>query len=328
MASEFLIGKFFYWVRYRIGEYCLRSFVWLFAWIPSRAMLLVTAVASRITFFVLWRYRKRMEANVATALGSEVRTPEERKRLVRRAWDNFACSVYETIAVLYSSPEAIRAGIVIEGEEHLSRALARGKGVIALSAHLGNFMVIGIRLAASGYPFKVVVKHPRDKAFGRLLDHYRTKVGLGSIAAKPRREAARQVLKALRANEVVLMIADEFKSGGVEIEFLGQLVPAPRGPVTLALRSGAAVLPMFVVRDGANRSTLHIWPEIEIVKSGEVQDDVAANAASFARRLDAMVRRYPEHWNWLGFNRNGPTQRAQVGVSAVETGGEARPPAA
>lgn len=117
----------------------------------------------------------------------------------------------------------------------------------------------------------------------------------------------------MRSNEVVLIIADEFKSGGVEVEFLGRTAPAPRGPVTLAMRSGAAVVPMFMARDGQDRLTLHIWPETELVKSGGIQDDVASNVALFASQLEAMVRRHPDQWNWLGFHRDGRTPRAQMG---------------
>jgi KDO2-lipid IV(A) lauroyltransferase len=118
---------------------------------------------------------------------------------------------------------------------------------------LGNFTMIGPRLAAAGYPFSVVVKHPGDQRFARLIDHYRARVGVKTISARPRREAARQILSALRRNEVVLLIADEFKSGDVKVEFLGCTVPAVRGPVTLALRTGAALIPMFCLLRGIMR---------------------------------------------------------------------------
>ena len=312
MKPGFSAGSFLYWLRYRIGEYLLRGFVWVFPRIPRWLMLWVTKAASRLTFVVLWRYRKRMAENVAAGFAAELPTLQEQKRLVRAAWDNFARAVYETIAAVHSSKEVIRSTVAVEGEEFLQQALAKGRGVIALSAHLGNFTLMGACLWAAGYPFSVVVKHPRDEGFARLLDYYRAVVGVKTIAAKPRREAARRILKALRNNEVVLMIADEFKSGGVEVEFLGRMVPAPRGPATLALRSGAAVVPMFAVRDGQDLLTLRIWPEIDLIKSGEIQGDVVSNVALFARQLEAMVRRHPDQWNWLGFQRNGRTSRAQM----------------
>ena len=310
--KQFLLGKFLYGLRYRMGEYCLRGFVAILPWIPRRPVLLFTSAASRLTFLVLWKYRRRMEENLSMAMGGEFRTRERRDAVVWRAWRNFAQGVYETTCAVYDSKEDICSAVAVEGEEHLRRALKQGRGVIALSAHLGNFTMIGTRLAAAGYPFSVVVKQPKDERFARLIDRYRAMVGIQTISAKPRREAARQILKALRRNEVILVIADEFKSGGVEVEFLGRTAPAPRGPATLALRTGAAVLPTFVTRDHEDRLTLRIGEEVRLVKTGDLQQDIAANASLFAGHLEAMVRRYPDQWNWLGFHRNGRTPRSEM----------------
>jgi KDO2-lipid IV(A) lauroyltransferase len=113
--------------------------------------------------------------------------------------------------------------VAVEGEKHLERALGKGRGVLALSAHLGSFTMIGARLAAGGFPFSVVVKQPRDRRFARLIDAYRAQLGIHTISAKPRREAVRGILKALRENRIVLVIADEFKSGDVMVDFLGKI---------------------------------------------------------------------------------------------------------
>jgi len=82
---------------------------------------------------------------------------------------------------------------------------------------------------------------------------------------------------------------------------------------TLALRTGAAVLPTFVTRDHEDRLTLRIGEEVRLVKTGDLQQDVAANTSLFAGHLEAMVRRYPDQWNWLGFHRNGRTPRSEIG---------------
>jgi Kdo2-lipid IVA lauroyltransferase/acyltransferase len=293
----------FDWLRYRAGEYCMRGFVRVLPWLPASFLSVLISTMARLTFVILWRYRIRMEQNLATAMANELPSPAERRAVILKAWRNFAQGIIETIRIMHAPRETILATVAIEGEEHLKRALASGKGVIALSAHLGNFTVIGIRLAAGGYPFTALIKQPRDERFARLLDDYRARGGVGTISARPRREAARGVLRALRANSVVLVIADEFKSGGVPVEFFGRPSPAPRGPATLALRTGAATVPMFVTRDSDDRLTLHIEPEIELVRSDDLEQDVAANTVVFTRHLEAMIRRYPEQWNWLGFQR-------------------------
>jgi lauroyl/myristoyl acyltransferase len=175
-------------------------------------------------------------------------------------------------------------------------------------------------LAASGYPFSVVVKHPGDERFARLIDGYRAQLGIQTISAKPRREAVRGILRALRQNRVVLVIADEFKSGGVMVDFMGQPSPAPRGPASLALRTGAATLPMFATREADGSLLLSIGPEIEPVHNDDVEESVAATTALYTRHLENAIRNYPDQWNWLGFPRNGRVPRSEIDQDELPDG--------
>lgn len=308
------LTDFLYWLRYRIGEGCVRGFVAVFPWLPFSLLSGFTKFAFYLTLNLLRNYRKRMEENLCV-MAERFPTEQERKVVIRTAWRNFAQGVLETAWAVHASKEALCSRIALQGEEHLKRAGEKGKGVVALSAHLGNFALIGARLVAAGYSSSIVVKQPRDQGFARLIDYYRAKVGVKTISAKPRREAVGQILVALRKNEVVLLIADEFKSGGVKIEFLGRTSHAPRGPATLALRTGAAVLPMFMVRDPQDRLTLHIGSELDLITTGDLPQDVAANTALFSHHLEMMVRRYPEQWSWLGFRKDGRRPRIRVGTS-------------
>jgi KDO2-lipid IV(A) lauroyltransferase len=297
--------KFLNWLLYRLAEYCLRAIIFLIPRVPHRVRVLMTAATVRVTFAILWPYRKLMEENASMALNDEFMPVEKRKTVARMAWRNFVQGLYETACTLYMSRDKICASVAIEGEDYLEQALKKGKGVIALGAHLGNFTMIGPRIAAAGYPFGILVKHPSDQRLARLLDGYRTKTGMKTVSAKPRRQAARQILGALRRNEVVCILPDVFKTGKVNTQFLGSAVYVRRGPVTLALRAGAAVLPMCVTRDAEDRLTLHISPEIDIIKTGDLQEDVTANLALFTRHLEDMVRRYPDQWCRLSAQGTG-----------------------
>jgi len=306
-----LLRRFFYALRYRIGEYAVRGFVAVLPWVPYRLLVSYTSFTAWVTFGLLRQYRKRMVENVSMALSKEFPSPEQRKTLVWRAWQNFARGVLETSAVMHFPKEKIIEIVALEGEEQLRSALAKGKGVLALSAHLGSFTMICARLAAGGYPFSVVVKHPGDYRFARLIDDYRTQLGVDTISAKPRREAVRGILKALRQNRVVLVIADEFKSGEVMVDFMGQKSPAPRGPATLALRTGAVTLPMFATRRDDDSLVLSIGAPIQPIQYEQLEESVVATTALYTRHLEEAIRRYPDQWNWLGFPRNGKLAGSQ-----------------
>jgi lauroyl/myristoyl acyltransferase len=311
------VGQFFYRLRYRIAEYTLRGFVAIVPWIPYRLLVLFSFFCARASFGVLWQYRGRMEENVRQALGAEISNPSDRRALIWGAWKNFARGMLETCAAMHLTKQRVISTVPLVGEEHLKRALAKGKGVLALSAHLGTFTMIGARLAAGGYPFSVVVKHPGDDRFARLIDDYRAQLGMQTIAAKPRREAVRGILKALRQNRIVLVIADEFKSGGVMVDFLGQRLPAPRGPATLALRTGAVVLPMFATRHPDGSLGLSIEPQIRPVELADLEESVAATTALFTGHLERAIRQHPDQWNWLGFPRSRRIPRSQYGKAAT-----------
>jgi len=317
---------FFHRLRYRTGEYALRGLIGLLAWIPYRWLVVSTSFWAWVSFGLLWQYRRRMEENVATALGDEILSPADRKALVWKAWKNFARGVLETCRVMHLSKETIVSTVAMKGEEHLKQALARGKGVLALSAHLGAFTMIGPRLAAGDYPFSIVVKQPKDEHFARYIDHLRAQKGIRTISAKPRKEAVRGILKSLRENRVVLVIADEFKSGDVTVDFMGQQSPAPRGPATLALRTGAVTLPMFMTWRPDGSLCLLIEPEISPVRLEDLEKSVAATTALFTRQLESAIRRYPEQWNWLGFPRGSRIPRSEDQKATLRTSDAALAP--
>src|SRR5215208_1317083 len=105
------IGPIVYDLRYRIGEYSLRAFVRCLPWIPKWAPQLYLAILTRLTFAVLWKYRTRMEENVAMALGDQFAEQRDRNNLVWRAWNNFACGVLETSLAMHDSKSAVIAKI-------------------------------------------------------------------------------------------------------------------------------------------------------------------------------------------------------------------------
>ena len=301
--------------RYRIGEYALRGCVHFLPYAPYRLWLNFTWLMGCVTYFLLRDYRKRMEENVTLVFSDEIPDPKDRSTLVWRAWLNFGRGMFDTFAVIHMSKEQIISTIPLEGEEHIKRALEKGKGVLALSAHLGCFTLIGARLAAAGYNFSVVIKQPPHQSFARVGDDYRAQVGVHTISAKPRREAVRGVLKALRQNRIVLVIADEFKSGDAMVDFLGLKAPAPRGPATLALRTGAATLPMFATRQADGSLVLSVGEAIPPVEHEDLEQSVLATTASYTRHLEAAIRRYPDQWNWLGLpRRDGKLSRVQIAL--------------
>jgi KDO2-lipid IV(A) lauroyltransferase len=232
------------------------------------------------------------------ALGGEMEV-SVLDRVARQSMRNFFLDMPEIGHALRIDREQFRDEVAVSGLEHLDAALAKGRGVIALGAHLGNFCLVGARLAAEGYPVSVLVKPPRNPRIAGLMDDYRQKLGQKTVRARPRSQATRELIRLLRDNEIAVVIADEFRSNGIPTPFFGHPVAARRGPVTLALRTGAAVVPVYMFRQADGRLALMIEPELSLTTTGRLTEDIRSNTVLLTAWLEQVVRAHPEQWNWM-----------------------------
>jgi Kdo2-lipid IVA lauroyltransferase/acyltransferase len=276
--------------------------------LPRPIIFSTSHTVARIGFYLFHGFRSRSVKNLTVALGSKFSKSEIRE-IAQRSLRNFICSFTEIPIALASHPDELRDTIPFRGREHLDAALGKGKGVILLSGHLGNFILLGTRLALSGYPTHVLINQRRDGRFAQLMDEYRKQVLQTTIHARPRREALRQLVRVLRHNDIVVIIADEYRKGndGVRVPFFGRAVLARRGPVTLALRTGAAVVPAFLIREADNRLTLVVERELELIRTQRDKTAIAENTLRITQWLERTVRLYPDQWNWMTVNwQDGP----------------------
>ncbi|MBM3269842.1 MAG: lysophospholipid acyltransferase family protein [Candidatus Sericytochromatia bacterium] len=178
-----------------------------------------------------------------------------------------------------------------EGEDHLERALAAGKGAVLVSAHLGNWEIMGAAAARRFRPVAGLVQNPSKDAFGRLFVEYREKVGVATYSnAGP--QALRPILRALRRGEIVVLLCDQHGEAEEGIAtFFGRRVAVPLGPFVLARRTGAAIVPAYCVREGAG----HV---LRFEATLPVEADPDRNAQALMSRYEAWIREYPDQWLW------------------------------
>jgi KDO2-lipid IV(A) lauroyltransferase len=270
--------------------------------LPRRLFLSLSTALSDTAVYLFSGFRKRSTGNLRRAFGDRFDAKKSRN-LVKGSLRNFFRSFFEMGLALEQTPEQMRAQIPVEGREHLATALAKNAGVIALSGHLGNFFLVGTRLAAEGYSTHVLIKQPKTGTLAQIFDHYRLQIGQKTIHARPRRQAFRELIQVLRLNEVAVVIADEFRSGsGIYVPFFGRTVLARRGPATLALRTGAALVPAYLIRDPRGALQLIVEPEIELAKTGDIKTDVRENTERITQWLEKTVRAYPDQWNWMNIH--------------------------
>lgn len=243
-------------------------------------------------------YHHRILNHLRLTLGSE-KSEGDIRDIARESIRNLIRFSLEMTYLSISSPDGISDRIALEGKTYLDQALAQGKGVIGLGAHFGNFMIMGAKLASEGYAFNIIVRDPTEDWYPGWGQTLRDKIGYKTIPLKPRELCARRILKALGNNEIVYMIADDNKpSGGVFVDFFGKKAATAKGPATLSLKTGAPILPIFIIRQPNNRHKIVIEPPLEIDRSFNHGKDVFLITQAFTKVIEDYVRKYPDHWIW------------------------------
>ncbi|HUJ64780.1 MAG TPA: phosphatidylinositol mannoside acyltransferase [Acidimicrobiales bacterium] len=198
------------------------------------------------------------------------------------------------------APERIHAGARYEGYEHLEAARAAGRGAIFALPHLGGWEWCGSDLAGRGHPMSVVVERLEPPDVFEWFLAFRERLGMQVIPAGP--GAAAACTQALADNHVLCLVSDRVVGGAsaVEVDFFGERTQLPAGPATLALRTGAVLLPCAVYFGASPDDHLgFIRPPVDLQRRGRLRDDVVAGTQVLAHEFESLIRRAPTQWHLM-----------------------------
>jgi phosphatidylinositol dimannoside acyltransferase len=289
----------------------------------SRALAETTAViVSRSTSLspmsTAMSERRRMSArHLRRVYGSDV---DRRRlgRLVDQAFASYGRYWAENFRLQSLDFDRIMAGAGYEGYQYLEAAQAAGRGTIMALPHLGGWEWCGSDLAQRGHPMNVVVERLEPEDVFEWFESFRVRLGMRVIPVGPKAAAA--CVQALAANQVLCLLADRVvgEASVVEVDFFGERTQLPAGPVTLALRTGAALLPCAVFfGSGADEHTGVIRPPLQVERRGRLRNDVAVGTQALAREFEDLIRRAPTQWhlmqpNWPSDPGWGPAHHADT----------------
>lgn len=250
-------------------------------------------LSGRLLYYLAPRKRRRAEHNLEMILGEDL-TARQRRQMTNRMMIGWGRNVMAALHGLRLSPQKLENLVSIQGEECLREALAHGRGVIALSVHLGPFPLMAARLAAEGYPYHVPVRATSDP---RLAAYFERLLAKWGIVSYDHRWDVRRLIHALRKGAILHLLIDQHPTrGGIEALFLGQPTHMPRGPAVFARLTGAPVLPIFMVSSRPGHYVIHIEEPLPVVNTGDKHRDDVVNTQTFADCVGQMIRRFPEHW--------------------------------
>jgi len=276
---------------------------------PRRLGYLLGALGGELYFWANPRHSRKAVENFAVVLADDAGAPRVRDT-ARRAFRNYGKYLFDFFRLPSLDRDAFEAGVIAGGFEHLDAALARGRGALLVLGHVGNWDLAGAVVTGRGYPTVALVDTFTPPRLDRLIHATRNHAGMSLIPVE-RGSGLRQVLQAVRPNQVVCFVFDRpQREGGVEVEFFGAPAWLPSGPARFALRSGAAVLPGHLMRRPGDLTYLGtVEPPVSFTPTGDEEADVRALTQAIVRRLEELLRRYPDQWYM--FRRMWPDRPAR-----------------
>lgn len=266
-------------------------------------------VACRVADFYSGRTlrdRQAVRGNLAAVLGTG-RVSEEQVRSVFR---HFAMYLVDFFRFTKLTAKNIRRLVRLEGMERVEEALRSGRGAVGVTAHLGNYELAGAVLALVGFPVHALVFTHQNPRVDRFFRRQRTRVGVHGIPVdgKNLKGLFQASLSALQQNAILGMVADrDFFDHGLEMPFFGRTVKIPRGPAAFSIRTGAPIVPCFLIRERDGSYCFRVERPITVPQGVPREEAVRQMTEECVEVMSRYIRQYPTQWYlFQEFWKTGP----------------------
>lgn len=265
---------------------CLLPYSWLLA---------LGRLLGRLYYGIAARQRERALDQSMTGMGL---SRPEAERIIRSLFVKLAQTFLEVMYLPALNPANTRDYIAIENRHYLDEALAQGKGVAVLSAHLGNWEWLGAGLSMHGFPVASIVKRQPNDQHTRIINEFRQLAGIEIFSRGTTELVA--AAKALKNGRILGFFSDQDAGkSGVFVEFFGQMASTPIGLAVFARRLSVPVVPAFIVRRPEGGHRIIVQPPLSFTDSGDEKADIYNFTVQATRIIEKTIRRNPDEWLWF-----------------------------
>ncbi len=284
-----------------VFDYVLYLFVRAFLFVAGRLPLSLALWVGRVlgsAGYMLGATRRGIALDSISSTVGQGKTEAQVTSIAKAFYKNLGMTLMEFARFLRIDKAYIEKYVAFEGEEHALRAVRKGKGVIFLMAHFGNWELLCYALPLKGFKGAVVVRPLDNKYVNALVERKRKMFGTKVL---DKGNAMRGMLGVLKDKETLGVLLDQRSSRkeGVEVEFLGRQALTNKGLATLVMKTGAVVVPTYIVREDGPRHRVVCEAPVEIIDSGNKEDDIKENTQRFSHAMEKFIRQYPDHWLWF-----------------------------
>ncbi|MBN1294938.1 MAG: lysophospholipid acyltransferase family protein [Candidatus Latescibacteria bacterium] len=270
--------------------------VGFFRFLPRSVALFVGSVLGRIASMILLRERKLAEEHLTLAFGNE-KDMQEIRRLAKEMFRYLALNFVDMVRLNIMSTKQIEDMCIVHNLDHIKEEHGKGKGLIALSGHIGCWEVMGSWLPTVGIKPYAIAKKLYDHRLETLLFEAREREGMTVIS---RGENTRDILRAFKKGHLVGMLVDQDTDvKSVFVDFFGHPAYTPSGPAFLSLRFGVPIVPLFIYRDDNHYHHICVGETVSIEPTGDMVKDITELTAKAACITEDFIREHPEQWVWF-----------------------------
>lgn len=255
------------------------------------------AMVGRAAFWLIPRLRRVGLTNLNLAFPDK--TSQQKETILRKMYRNLGWQLAEFCQMSHYTLQQASQFIRYAGLENYLAVRDRGKGVLVLTGHLGAWELSSYYHSLAGFPMSMVIRRLDNPLVDRFVNRIRCLHG-NRVLHKD--DFARGLIVSMRAGETVgvLMDTNMTPPQGVFVDFFGRPACTASGIARIALRTGAAVVPGFLLWEPDEKKyVLHFLPELTLTKTGDDHQDAITNTQLFTKALENVIRRYPEQWLWV-----------------------------
>lgn len=265
--------------------------------LPRSVSLAIGSGLGLVAWRLLSKDRYRIHRHLRLVFGGHL--DHDQKRAVARSFfTNSGRNFTDVLRLRDHFKDEIMPLVEVEGLEHFEAAHRKGRGIIGVTGHLGNFELLAVAVVGLGYRCAAIARRMYEPRLDQMLVANREAHGLVNF---PTTASPRKLLRWLKDGNVlgVLIDFDSISVRGTFVPSLGRLALTPIGQTMIGLRAGAAFVPVACVRIAGDRYRIIFRPEIDTTSSGDFEADVQRVTADSMHAFDDLILRYPEQWIWL-----------------------------
>jgi KDO2-lipid IV(A) lauroyltransferase len=262
--------------------------------LPVRLALFIGRRTGDIVRLMNAKIARKVSMNLRLAYGQKKSTAEL-QRLERMFFRSYGQNIIELARLPLVARVGYERFVKVEGKEHLDAAMKRGKGAILLSMHSGNWELSSLVASMLEYPYSLVANDLRHiDRVADFLDSLRKSAGCNIINPGI---AGREIVKRLKANEIVTLVADQGGAEGVKVDFLGHQASMSTGALRIALKHDAAILLVDIHRLSAEKHHLKAVP-FELTRTGDLARDLEVNLKRMVTVYEGWIDQHPYEYIW------------------------------